>query len=245
MNVKPVLVVSDIHLGAVPRDTERRFRRFVEFAAGAASGLLINGDLFDFWFEYRTVVPRQHLRVLAALAGLVESGVPVWFMGGNHDAWGGSVLQDEIGMKLLQDPCEMTLAGRRTLIAHGDGVGSGDLGYRALRGFIRHPLTVRAFRALHPDLGSRIAAMASSTEHKSDTADPGSEGRARFVESWAVQTLQENPQLELVLAGHAHVPTVLEFEPNRFYVNSGDWLRHFSYVTLVPNAAPELLRWES
>ncbi|MDQ3309358.1 MAG: UDP-2,3-diacylglucosamine diphosphatase [Gemmatimonadota bacterium] len=244
MSVKPIMVVSDIHLGAVPAETERRFRHFLGFVRGAASGLLINGDLFDFWFEYRTVVPRQHLRVLAALADVVESGLPVWFVGGNHDAWGGSFLQDEIGMKVLQDRCEMTLAGYRALIAHGDGVGTGDLGYKALRRFIRHPWTVRSFRAIHPDLGSRIAARASSTEHKVAVADPGGESRAQHIQRWAVEQMADRPDLDLILAGHAHIPVVLEVEPNRFYVNSGDWLRHFSYVALTPGKAPTLARWE-
>ncbi len=245
MSAKPIMVVSDIHLGAVPPDTERSFRRFLGFVAGGASGLLINGDLFDFWFEYRTVVPRQHLRVLAALADVVESGVPVWFVGGNHDAWGGSFLRDEIGMTLLQGPCEMTLAGYCALIAHGDGVGPGDRGYKALRSFIRHPWTVRSFRTIHPDLGSRIAARASSTEHKVETADPGGESRAHHIQRWATERLGARPDLDLVLAGHAHVPVVLEVEPRRFYVNSGDWLKHFSYVALSPGETPALARWGS
>lgn len=243
MNEKPVLVVSDLHLGAVPTATERSFRRFLQFTGGAASGLLINGDLFDFWFEYRTVVPGRHLRVLAALADLTESGIPVWFVGGNHDAWGGSFLEREIGMQLLDGPCEIALAGRRALIAHGDGVGAGDWGYRALRGLIRHPWAVRAFRSIHPDLGSRIAARASTTQEKVASDDPAGVGRARFLEAWATEQIRANPSLDLVLAGHSHVPIVLEVEPDRFYVNSGDWLKHFTYVVLSAGEPPALERW--
>src|SRR4028118_579595 len=101
MESKPVYVVSDIHLGAVPAATERAFRRFLDHVAEDASELLINGDLFDFWFEYRSVILREHYRVLAKLADVVEAGVPVSFVGGNHDAWAGSFLRDEVGVTLL------------------------------------------------------------------------------------------------------------------------------------------------
>lgn len=245
MTAKPVYVVSDTHLGAVPPETERAFRRFLGHAAEAASLLLVNGDLFDFWFEYRTVILREHYRVLAKLAEVVEAGVRVAFVGGNHDAWAGSFLRDEVGVEVLQGPVEMTLGGRRALVAHGDGLGKGDFRYRALKAVIRHPLSIGAFRALHPDLGSRIARVASSTEHKAGTGDAAARGRARFIQGWAEERLRADPSLQLVLAGHAHVASIAEVEPGRFYVNSGDWIgARRSYVVLPPGGgAPELREW--
>ena len=245
MDTKPFLVVSDIHLGAVPPSTEQAFRGFLDHAAEVASGLLINGDLFDFWFEYRTVVPRKHFRTLARLADLIEQGVPVLFVGGNHDAWGGEFLRDEVGIRMFDGPVELELAGWRALVAHGDGVGSGDLGYRALRSVIRSPLAVHGFRLLHPDWGSRVAAMASSTEHKAEIGDPASQGRARFIEEWAIARLREDSSLQLVLAGHAHVPALREVSPRRYYINTGDWISHFTYLVLPQgNSAPELRTWK-
>jgi UDP-2,3-diacylglucosamine hydrolase len=206
--------------------------------------VVINGDLFDFWFEYRSVVPREHYRVLAAIADVVDRGVPVWFVGGNHDAWGGSFLREEVGVVVLDGPLEMTLAGRRTLVAHGDGVGSGDLKYRALKAVIRHRATVGAFRLLHPDWGSWIANRVSTTEVKAEFSDAAAAGRAQYIEAWAVAELERNPGLELVLAGHSHVPLVREVAPGRFYANSGDWVHHRSYLSLTPGRAmPELLTW--
>jgi UDP-2,3-diacylglucosamine hydrolase len=243
---RPFLVVSDTHLGAVPDSTERAFRRFLDEVAPASSGLLINGDLFDFWFEYRTVIPRKHYRVLAALAALVESGVPVWFVGGNHDAWGGSFLEEEVGITVLAGPLTMELAGRRTLIAHGDGVGAGDLGYRALKTLIRHRVTVGAFRLIHPDWGAWIAERVSSTDEKALAADTSGITRAEPIRIWARERLRSDPSLQLVLAGHSHLPEIEEVDAGRYYVNSGDWVRHSSYLELPAGGGPPSLRsWPS
>ncbi len=247
MNDKPFLIVSDLHLGAVPRQTEAQFRRFLASTATLASGLLINGDLFDFWFEYRSVIPAEHFRVLASLADLVESGVPVWFVSGNHDAWGGRFLEQEVGLKVLHGPEIMEIAGRRVLVAHGDGVGRGDLGYRALRRVIRHPLTTRAFRWLHPDWGRRIADTVSATEGRLGDEDvDAAKGRAEFIRAWAVDRMDQDPSLEMVVTGHAHVPALEEVFPGRYFVNSGDWINNFTYVEIpASDAAPRLLRWSA
>jgi UDP-2,3-diacylglucosamine hydrolase len=137
---------------------------------------------------------------------------------------------------------EMELAGRRTLVAHGDGVGRGDLKYRALKAVIRSRAAVTAFRLLHPDLGRRIATLASSTERKAGSGDPGSRWRAAFIEGWARERLAENPALDLVIAGHAHLPALLEVDPGRWYVNAGDWLDAYSYVVLRQGGGPPELR---
>lgn len=245
MGDKPIFVVSDIHLGAVPTATEQSFRRFLRYAGEAASGLLINGDLFDFWFEYRSVVPRRHFRVLAAIADVIDAGVPVWFVGGNHDAWGGSFLRDEVGMTMVDGPVVMELAGRRTLVVHGDGVGTGDLGYRILRRFIRHPATVGAFRLVHPDLGARIAGGVSTTEHKAAGHD-SAKNRADYIRAWALSELAARPEIDLVIAGHAHIPEVTPVGGGRFYANAGDWLHHFTYLELSTDGTPpSLMRWEA
>ncbi|HYJ79727.1 MAG TPA: UDP-2,3-diacylglucosamine diphosphatase [Longimicrobiaceae bacterium] len=243
MSDKPVYVVSDTHLGAVPRETERAFRGFLHHVAAEASALLINGDLFDFWFEYGSVILREHYRVVARLAEVVEAGVHVWLVGGNHDAWAGGFLRDEVGIELLNGPVELDLGGRRTLVAHGDGLGKGDFKYRALKTAIRHPASIAAFRVLHPDLGRWIARRASRTEHRGPVAT-GAGSRVEFIRSWAEAQLRARPEIDLVLAGHAHLAAVAEVEPGRFYVNSGGWLEDYEYVVLpAGGGAPELRRW--
>ena len=245
MEQKPYLIVSDIHLGAVPDRTERAFRAFLDHAAERASGMLINGDLFDFWFEYRSVIPARHYRVLAALTDLVEAGVPVRFIGGNHDAWTGPFLRDTVGLEVLDGPVELSLAGRRTLAVHGDGVGEGDVGYGVLRRILRSRIATMGFRILHPDIGDRIARVASSTEARVTGKSRPNRNRSGHIERWAVGELEGRPDLELLVAGHAHEPAVRQVGENQWYVNAGDWIQNFTYIALPPGGgSPEMRRWE-
>lgn len=242
MSIDPVYLASDVHLGAGDPTRARRFIGWLDHAGSRASQVVINGDLFDFWFEYRHAIPRGHTRVLGALAALVDAGLPVVLMGGNHDWWGGSFLTDEIGVTFLQDPTVLELAGHRTLLAHGDGLGKGDLGYRLLRGVLRGRATRWAFRWLHPDLGAWVAKRVSRTDQREETGDPAL-GRPAALRRWAEAALREDPSLHLVALGHSHVPELTEVEPGRFYLNSGDWLHHDSYAILAPGRPPVLERW--
>ena len=160
---KPDYITSDVHLGAIPEARERSFVRFLAHAGDEASRLLIPGDLFDFWFEYGEVIPGRHFRVLAALRDVVDAGVPVAVLGGNHDAWGGRFLEEHVGVSFHPGQVRTEIAGLPALLAHGDGLGRGDLKYRALKAMLRGRLTIAAFRALHPELGMRIAQRVSST----------------------------------------------------------------------------------
>jgi UDP-2,3-diacylglucosamine hydrolase len=182
---------------------------------------------------------------LAALAEVAEAGVRIRFLGGNHDAWGGRFLQDEIGIEILPERAEVDLAGKAALIVHGDGVGQGDLGYRALKKFIRNPLIVRAFRLLHPDWGSGLAALVSSTEGKAGNAAGANAHRAEQLRRWARSEIERRPELDLVLAGHTHTPLVEEVRPGRYYVNTGDWINHFTYLVLERDRPPQLRFWGS
>jgi UDP-2,3-diacylglucosamine hydrolase len=235
-------IASDVHLGAVPHRTERAFIDFLDHVGARGRGLLLAGDLFDFWFEYGDVIPGRHFRVLAALAALVEAGIPVTLAGGNHDAWGGRFLREEVGVTFHTEPFEMTLGGRRALVAHGDGLGKGDLKYRALKTVIRSRVAIGAFRALHPELGLLIARGVSTTEAKADE-DPGVRYRAAFLETWAKDRLSERPDLELVVCGHAHLPVIRD-HGGRYYLNAGDWITHFTYITVRDGDEPRLERWD-
>jgi UDP-2,3-diacylglucosamine hydrolase len=242
MTPAPILLASDVHLGSGDAPRERAFLSWLEAAGSSASAVVVNGDLFDFWFEYRDVIPRGHTRVLGALARLVDAGIPVTLMGGNHDWWGGSYLTDEVGVTFLQAPAVLELGGFRTLLAHGDGLGAGDLGYRILQKVLRGGVTRAAFRWLHPDIGARIARAVSRTEVRAPVRDP-EVGRPAALRRWAVGQLERDPSLALVALGHSHHPELLEVTPGRFYLNSGDWLVHRSYAVLPLDGPPRLEVW--
>ncbi len=241
---RPTYIASDVHLGAVPRATELAFLAFLRRVRDTGAALLLAGDIFDFWFEYGPVIPGRHFRVLAAIASVVEAGVPVTFAGGNHDAWGGAFLRDEVGLTFHADPFHMQLAGRRALVAHGDGVGRGDLKYRALKTLLRSRATIGAFRALHPELGVRLARRVSSTEMKAGRdGDAAAAERARHIEAWARGQLEADAGLDLVVCGHAHRPACVQVAPGQWYLNAGDWITHFSYITLLPGSDPVVSTW--
>lgn len=241
--MKPVYLTSDVHLGAVPETTERAFLSFLDHVGEEASRLIIPGDLFDFWFEYGDVIPGEHFRVLAALARLVDAGIPVLVMGGNHDAWGGSFLEERVGVTFEPGQVQTELGGRPALLAHGDGLGKGDLKYRVLKRVLRSRAATTGFRALHPELGLRLARRVSTTELKGDS-DPGKLGRARFIEAWARGELAADPELAYVVCGHAHLPVVEEVEAGRYYLNAGDWLSHWTYLVVADDGVPVLRSWK-
>ena len=240
---KPAIIVSDLHLGAVPEATERAFLAFLEHVGERGASLLITGDLFDFWFEYGPVIHGKHFRVLGSLARLVEAGIPVTMAAGNHDAWGGRFLREDVGVEFHAAPFRTTLAGRPALIAHGDGLGSGDLRYRVLKTVLRSRATIAAFRMLHPELGLRLARAVSRTDLRLESEEANL-GRARFVEAWARGQLQADPALGWVVCGHTHVPARIEVEAGRYYLNAGDWIRHFTYFE-IRDGAPELRAWDA
>jgi UDP-2,3-diacylglucosamine hydrolase len=224
----PCYLLSDVHLGVASRDVERTLLAFLRQLPGRASSLVINGDLFDFWFEWRTVIPRVGYRVLAALADLAESGVDVTWIAGNHDGWGGAMLREEVGVRYHVGPLVDDVGGWRSRIEHGDGLREReDRGYRALRSVIRHPLSIRAFRLLHPDLGSRIA-MGSS--HASRSYQPADEGEGLRRVGYGV--LAADPSLELLVYGHSHVATLERAPTGGVYANPGSWLDAPTYLRI-------------
>lgn len=246
---KPFFVTSDLHLGAVTARTDNDFRDFLDYAATASAGLLINGDLFEFGIAYRSVVPRKHVRVLAKLADVVELGLPVYFLAGNHDylEWGGHVLQDDVGIILLADPVVMEVTGRRALITHGDVAGAGALRSRLERRLARNRAFVGLLRWLHPDLAARLQPLTTTTRRQvrlhSEGQGGGPKVRAPAIESWARSLLRKDPSLDLVIAAHAHLPARIEIEPGRYYLNPGDWITHCTYLIVPESGAPEIRRW--
>jgi UDP-2,3-diacylglucosamine hydrolase len=234
----PAYVISDAHLGFATRDVERTLLAFLRHLRGRAGSLVINGDLFEFWFEWRSVMPRVGFRVLAALADLRESGLPIVMVAGNHDCWGGDILRDDVGMDFRLDPWEGSLGGWRARVEHGDGLrGKEDRGYRALRRVLRNPLAIGAFRLIHPDWGSALANRSSHTSRTYQARDGGAGLRAA-----ADARLSKDANLELLIHGHSHVSELRRL-PGGVYANPGPWLDAPTFLRITPDRIA-LQRWD-
>jgi UDP-2,3-diacylglucosamine hydrolase len=235
----PCYIVSDAHLGVASRQIERSFVAFLRGLAGEASSLVINGDLFDFWFEWKTVIPRKSFRALAALAELKDAGVEILWVAGNHDCWGGDILRDDVGVSYIVGPWEGTIAGWRARIEHGDGLrDKEDRGYRMIRPIMRNRIAIKAFRLLHPDWASSLAQGSSNASRTYRARDEG-----RGLRGYASDQLAKAKDLELLVYGHSHVPALEKMEGGGVFANAGSWLDSPTFLR-VTDESIDLLEWD-
>lgn len=223
----PCHVVGDVHLGVASPESERALIRLFRELPGQARSLVVMGDLFDFWFSWRKVMPRTGFRVLAALADLHDAGVPVLWIGGNHDCWSGNVLEAETGARYTLDPWRNMIGAWDALLVHGDGLREvEDAPYRRLRTVLRHPWSNAAFTLLHPDLATYIAERSSHTSRKGRARDGGAGLQAVGT---AVLSRADGPRL--VMHGHSHVPTLVRAGMG-VYANAGAWYLDQQYLVI-------------
>jgi UDP-2,3-diacylglucosamine hydrolase len=230
------LVVADAHLGQVPESVARAFHTFLDTVPQPGDELVVNGDLFDFWFEYGTVVPRRHLATVMKLAGLVQRGIPVTFLGGNHDRWGGDFLRRDMGIGYHSGAAELILAGRRALVVHGDGLTEQHWSGALLHWLLRQPLTIAVFRMLHPAIGFWIADRLSGTLADS-TKDKAVLDRAEAAQAaYARALLEQRTDLSLVVMAHTHRPRLDHVADGRAYLNPGAFLDGGRYAVITPES---------
>lgn len=227
--MKPVFFISDAHLGSrmnkKPDPRETRLLKWFETFGAKADEIFIVGDLFDFWFEYRSVIPERYFSVLCALKTLRERNIPIHFISGNHDFGIGRFFSENLGIHVHHDPLDIKLQGKRYYISHGDGLARKDRGYRILKRILRSPVNIALYRLFHPDLGIGMADFFSrlSRDHR-EIKDSNEEYRAfarnRFREGF-----------DGVVMAHTHMPDELH-ENSCSYINTGDWMKHFTYGKL-------------
>ena len=229
-------VVADAHLGQVPPAVEVALHAFLDRVPQPGDELLINGDLFDFWFEYATVVPRRHVATAMKLGGLVQRGIPVTFFGGNHDRWGGEFLRNDLGIRYYTGQAELELAGRRALVVHGDGLTEQHWGGAVTHWLLRQPGTVALFRTFHPTVGNWIAHKLSGTLADA-TKDKAVLDRAEAAQAaYAKDLLRRRADLSLVVMAHTHRARVDRLADGRAYVNPGAFLDGGRYAIITPEA---------
>ncbi len=242
MAPESVAVVSDAHLGHAPESVGVAFRAFLASLPEVATHLVINGDLFDFWFEYRRVIPRDAFPTLSALAEMRARGVTLTVTGGNHDRWGGDFWRRELGAAFHTGSVELELAGFRIFLAHGDGLAESRLASRLMHRVTRHPLTAATFRLLHPDVGFWLADKLSGILADQTRTPAALAQAASAQEAFAKGLLARRPDLDLVILGHTHLALVRSVAPRRWYVNPGAWMDGGCYAMLTPEG-PRLERF--
>lgn len=246
---KYIYFSSDSHLGAptqaqsLPR--EKKLVRWLDEVKQDAEVIFLLGDLFDFWCEYKTVVPKGFVRVLGKLAEITDSGIPVYFFVGNHDLWMKDYLNTELNIPVFHSPQVFDINGKQFFIGHGDGLGPGDKGYKRMKKVFTNPFCQWLFRWLHPDLGVRLA-QHLSVKNKLISGDDD----AKFLgedNEWLVQYAKrklETQHYDYFIFGHRHLPLDIQLKPKSKYINLGDWVKYFTYGK-YDGKKFELLKYES
>jgi len=237
---KKIFFLSDFHLGApdaaISLEREKRIVQFLNEVKHEAQAIFIVGDIFDFWYEYRKVVPRGYVRLLGKLAELTDSGIEMYFFVGNHDMWMKDYFQRELNMPVYFEPKEFTYNNKKFLIGHGDGLGPGDHGYKRLKKIFRNPVCQWLFGILPPAIGMGVANYSS---RKSREATGSTE--EKFLgedKEWLLiyskeQSLKKN--IDFFVFGHRHLPIDYRLQNGSRYINLGDWINYCTYAVFDGN----------
>ena len=224
-----LVVLSDAHLGVTPPEVEERLLALLEAVPGLGDSLLVNGDLFDFWYSYGHVIPRRGFHVTAALARLARR-MPVLMVGGNHDRWGGDFWERDLNVRFHPRRLTFRLGGRDVAAIHGDGLTEHRRRATLLHRVINHPVTSAVYRSLHPDLGLRLVDFLSPHlgDHTHDDAKLAE--AARRQQAWAEALLAREPALGLVIMGHTHRAALTRTAGGGEYLNPGAWFDGYRYA---------------
>ena len=246
---KKIYFASDQHFGAptpeLSKVREGHFLRWLNEIEEDVAVLFLLGDLFDFWFEYKKVVPKGFVRILGKLATLSDRGIPIHYFVGNHDLWMKDYFETELHITVYHKPQEFTFNKTTFFIAHGDGLGPNDKGYKRMKKLFTNRLAQRLFRALHPDLGMRLGHYLS-VKNKLISGDEdavflGDENE--WLASYAKRKLEQKHR-DYFVFGHRHIPLEIDLNADSKYINLGDWVSNYTYAVFDGNRL-ELKKWDT
>ena len=224
--------VSDVHLGLDVQDPAGREARFVRFLRGIPAArteaLYLLGDVWDFWYEYRDVVPKGYVRVFSALTDLMDAGVRVFFFRGNHDIWTYSYFES-LGMVRLEQPYTVDIAGKHFCIGHGDGLGPGMRGYKLMRATFRNPLLQFLFSLLHPWVAFRLGNGWSRRSRLAKQSEYVFRGPEEPLYQWCA-AFSENHPADYFVFGHYHSQVDLTLPSGARLLLLGDWMKASPYL---------------
>lgn len=232
---KKIYFLSDFHLGAPNHasslEREKRVVKFLDDIKPDAAVIFIVGDLFDFWYEYKKVVPKGFVRILGKLAELTDSGIVIKFFVGNHDMWMNGYFEKELNIEVFYEPKEFEFNGKKFLIGHGDGLGPGDHRYKFMKKVFRNKVSQAFFGMLHPSWGIGLADYFS----RKSRAATGKEDEHFLGEEkeWLIVYCKEillKGHFDYFIFGHRHLPIEFKLKEDSTYINLGDWIRYFTYA---------------
>jgi UDP-2,3-diacylglucosamine hydrolase len=240
-NSKKIYFASDFHLGAPDYESslvrEKKIVSWLNHIEKDAAEIFLVGDIFDFWFEYKRVIPRGFARIQGEIADLTDKGIPVHVFTGNHDMWIFDYLPKELGVKLYREPIEREFFGKKYFIGHGDGLGPGDKGYKFLKKVFANKFCQWCFARLHPNFGIWLADRSSKTSRaKSGDTDEKYHGDEN---EWLFQFCQETlkkTHYDNFIFGHRHLPIEKKVGENSTYYNLGEWINYCTYMVVDENS---------
>lgn len=233
MEKNNIYFISDIHLGLPNREKslirEKLLIKLLDEIKVKASIIYFVGDIFDFWWEYKHVVPRGYVRFLGKIAELTDSGIDIHFFTGNHDVWMKSYLKNELGVTIHTKELELEINGKSFFIAHGDGLGPGDIGYKFLKKIFQNKFLQWCYSRLHPNFAFSIAGLWSHSRRKKETVykfkGTDKESMIRFSKQ-----MIKTKHFDYFIFGHRHFPLMIQISENSKHVNIGDWLVNFTFA---------------
>lgn len=229
-----IYFASDCHLGvpdyASSLEREKIFVKWLDFIKNDASELYLLGDIFDFWFEYKSVVPKGYVRLLGKLAELSDSGIIIHYFTGNHDMWMFGYLQKELNVKLYRKPITCYINGKSFMIGHGDGLGPGDHGYKFIKKVFANKVCQWLFARLHPNFGIGLAKFFSRKSRIAHgITDEKFLGEAKEKLIVYVKEKEQTAHFDYYIFGHRHIPLDMQIGNARFF-NLGEWVTHYTYA---------------
>ena len=235
MTKNKIYFASDFHLGSPNlEESHKREKLIVQWLTEIekdAKAIYLVGDIFDFWFEYKTVVPKGFVRLLGKIANITDNGTPVHLFVGNHDLWMRDYLETEIGVSIHHSNILIEEGNKKLFIGHGDGLGDGDYFYKLLRKFFTSKVCQWGFTRLHPNFALTLAHAWSRSSRKSGEEANFISNEKEILFGYCQEQQKINP-VDYYVFGHRHLPLELKVDDKAKYINTGDWLQHFTYAVL-------------